>query len=420
MKAKQKQNKAKKAAAAVVVQAAAVELAPPVVTNRIDESFVVPVVTKSAEVENVVSAVAPVVALNPFNAPGRDRLTTAVQTWNSTDTTEIELRSERNALNTWDVRPEPLYLAGNIPSGLSMLVCTDDNKPLGTEDGAGRLAFNPKTYTVFRNEEMLGVIEQLLGQLDRQGVKWKIATTGSVGNRNKTFVSIRILDNAKFVVAGREFLEFIDCLNSFNKSCNITFTNSSICVCCANTFRMALQDEKGAFKVSIPHRKNAKLVVQDVPRIIGAAFSGREKFAKTLKHFSEISCKLEQAENIFAAFIGLEGTENNGKLSTRSANMVETLTGLFRNGKGNKGETLLDVFQAATEYWTHYSAGKTTDVSKQFESSEFGTGAQDKVRFFQALVGATESNAKLDGVARVGETILVAYRKGKADKAAKK
>jgi hypothetical protein len=332
----------------------------------------------------------------------RDMLTTAVTTWNSKNPiASIGLRDpETCVLAKWDVAGEPITLPNGKATGYNMLVCSDDGLPVG-------VPYNPESYTVFNNSEMIGIIELILVELDKIGVKYAIATTGSVQNRNKTFISIKIVENEKFVVDGREFLNFLDVLNSFNKSCNITFVNSSICVCCQNTFKAALDDDNGAFYISIPHRKKAKAIVKDVPKLIEASFTASNDFAKNLKHFSEFPVGLVDAENIFAAFIG-KG-EDNAVLKTRSANIVERLAYLFVKGMGNKGETALDVFQAATEYYTHESAGETEDTSKQFESSEFGNAADKKSLFFSGLVKATASKETFAGVARIGEKILLAY-----------
>ncbi len=364
----------------------------------------------------------------------RDSLTTAVQTWNSRNPIEsIDLRNkEQCALAAWDVTEQPLLLPNSkIKTGLSMLVCTDDGLPLGSEEEElnrhgvptgrtlyrGRLAFNPGTYKVFSNDEMLSIVELICAELDKLGVKYRIATTGSVDNRNKTFVAVQIIENEKFSIDGREFLNFLDVLNSFNKSCNITFVNSSICVCCANTFRMALHDDKGAFKISIPHKKNMRNAIAEVPALIHAAFTTQADFAKQLKAWYEFGLNATDAEQVFAAYIGRDAKtgeyNERAELSTRAANTVDKLATLFVKGKGNKGQTALDLFQAATEYYTHFSAGESKDASKQFESSEFGSGADNKTEFFSALVGATNSVEKFRGVARIGEKILVAYRAAK-------
>jgi hypothetical protein len=133
-----------------------------------------------------------------------------------------------------------------------------------------------------------------------------------------------------------------------------------------------------------------------------------------LKEWASFPVGLADAENVFAAWIadGRKGED----LSTRSVNIIERLAYLFAKGKGNKGETALDLFQAVTEYYTHENAGKREtgdDPTKQMESSDFGDGASAKSEFFQTLVGLTESSDKFKGFARVGDTILIAQRKAK-------
>ncbi len=397
----------------------------PVVENRTDESFGGTVKHDMTSTTVIPSAQnTPVVNGSEIIIPGihrRDLMTsTPGSMWHThrTEIAAIDLRDPSQcALAAWDVRAEKLFLPGNIESGLSMLVCTDDNKPIGKDyfDKEKkkmvfvRQSFNPDTYSPLFNAEFIGVAEQIIEALQKHGIKHHVATTGSVENRNRVFISIRIEENENFKIGEREFLAYIDCLNSFNKSCNVTFTNSNICVCCANTFRMALRDDSGAFKVSIPHRKNMRAVLADVPKLIELAFKGNENFKNTLRRWSSMEIGATDASNLFAAFVG-EGDEE-AALSQRSLNQVETLARLFKSGKGNKGETLLDAFSAATEYYTHMSAGDSEDTMKQFESSEFGNASEKKIEFFDCLVGATETSEKFAGVARIGERILIATNK---------
>jgi hypothetical protein len=252
-------------------------------------------------------------------------------------------------------------------------------------------------------------------------VKARIVSTGSVRARNLVFLSIEIEEAKSYVVDGREFKNFLSLLNSFDKSCRVTIKDSSICVVCSNTFHAVLNDDAGAMAVSVTHKKNMENALSEVPKMLEAAIKNRASMLKRLKYWASFPVGLVDAENIFAAFIGQadEGEEVK-TIKTRSANIVERLAYLFAKGKGNKGETALDLFQAATEYYTHENAGKravtdsngqTLASAKQIESAEIGDGAKKKLEFFQTLVAITETSDKFQGFARIGDTILTTYRK---------
>ncbi len=312
-----------------------------------------------------------------------------------------------NAIARWDVREIPLLLPSGKDTGFKLLEAYDHAGeavfPVGQPFG--------DSYRVFGNEAFLSLVEALCGALDKAGVKWKIKSTGSVRARNLVFLSIEIEEASKYVVDGREFQNFLSILNSFDKSTRVTIKDSSICIVCSNTFHAALADDAGAMAVSVVHKKNMIAALGDVPKMVEAAITGRKAMLARLNSWAAFPVKLSEAENIFAAFIG--NGDAKKELSVRSANIIEKLTSLFSKGKGNKGQTALDLFQAATEYYTHFNAGESENRFKQLESSEFGAGADRKLEFFDTLCRLTEAGDKWGGFARIGETILVNYRKGK-------
>ncbi len=157
-----------------------------------------------------------------------------------------------------------------------------------------------------------------------------------------------------------------------------------------------------------------KAALNDVPRLVEAYISGNEKLFKTLGAFSVFPVSLTDAEGYFAAFIGRDNkgeVTDKSKLSTRSANIVETLKELFVHGKGNKGKTAFDLFNAVTEYYTHMSAGDSDNKLKQYTSSEAGDGLVSKGEFYSWLVKHGQSKSGVSAIAKVGDTLLVNYRK---------
>lgn len=302
----------------------------------------------------------------------------------------------------WDVEKRAMTIAHKgkqIATPFSILVGSDNGEPIGLPIA--------ESYGILDNAEFVDCVENCVASVP--GIKCVIESSGSVRNRGRTFMAVKIGDETdKFVVDGREFKSHLNFLNSFDKSCQLTVLDSNVCTVCDNTFSMNLENNGSALNVRIVHRKGIKAAIKDVPILVHAAITGRKNFAAKLSRFSSFPVSLVDAESIFAHFIG-KGNENV-VLSTRAANIVKRLTELFTRGKGNKGETMLDVFQAVTEYYTHENAGESDNKFKQFESSEFGTGAESKSEFFAALCGMIETKEKFTGVARVGNKILVAYR----------
>ena len=337
-----------------------------------------------------------------------DELTTATQTWNSKEIAPITLRDPaRSVLARFEYVPQ----AGEGAfTGYSRLVCSDNGKPVG-KPFAG-------SYGLLNNDGFMGVIETICAVLDKLGLKWSIATTGSLMERERTFCAIQLAEGGEVVIGGRVFKAFLNCLNSIpsNSGCTVTFANNTFCVCCRNTFAHVLQNKNGEkFHAAIKHTKGMKAALADIPVLVEAYFANNNALFANLKAFSVFPVGLVDAENYFTAFIGrtLKGElTDKTELKTRSANIVETLQGLFVKGKGNNGETALDLFSAVTEFYTHFSAGESEDRLKQYTSSEVGDGYVNKGEFYQWLVKHAQSKASFQAVARVGETLLINYRKG--------
>lgn len=381
-------------------------------------------VVKMPVVAPTASVVAPVAPVAPIVTPSihiGDAVTFApsAKTWNSPIDAPPWDRKTQN-LATWDVETQPLTLPGNVPSGLSMLVCTDTGLPLGKVNKKGelmgRLSFNPLSYHVLNNERFMDIIYKSIDALAAIGVKAEPMTSGSHTNRSCVFVSLRIDKHDTYKIGERVFKDYIDFINSFNKTYQFIVTNSSVCVCCANTCRMAAFDETGAFKMSVSHDKNMEFPLSEIPKMVEVAFKCQDKFHAKLKFWNEFPVSLGECESIFAAYLGK--AENDAQadameLSTRALNTIDTLKALYAKGKGNKGETALDVFSAVTDYYTHESAGGD-DANKQGESSEFGAGQRSKQSFFELLSAITSDGNKAQkwiGAARIGEKILLATAK---------
>jgi hypothetical protein len=337
----------------------------------------------------------------------RDLLAFSRPIWNGSQGQQvdgsIDLRDpKQNVLASYDYEATPLTLDGK-PTRFSMLRTTDEGLPVG-------IPFDPKTYKVLFNNAFIAVVESLCEALSKLGIKHKIATTGTLRHRGRLFIAVEIDDMSEFNIGGRQFFAFLNCLNSVDKSCSVTFANNTFCVCCKNSFSCALRAEEGSeFHAKIKHTDGMTAALADVPQLIDLWATGNERIFSKLESFNSIGVTSEQAENAFAAF--LTGQDTGSILKTRSLNIVDKIKGLFVRGAGNKGETMLDLFSAATEYYSHESAGNTEDPWKQIETSEIGDGAKRKGQFFDLLCGMADTTGQFNGIVKVGNHILIASRK---------
>ena len=300
------------------------------------------------------------------------------------------------------------YVEEKFPgSQWSILHCSDNGQEVG-------VPFKAKSYTVMNMAKLRKFIETLQAGIEKLGLKVIIETTGTINDRARQFVSFRIDGLDKFTVDGREIHSFLNVLNSIDKSCHVTFANQTFTVCCQNTFAMAKDGQGAPLYGKVKHTAGMDLKLAEVPLIVESFITGNKAIFAKLNEWTAIGMTATQAECLFAAWLGDAG------LSTRSANMIDRLKELFAHGKGNKGETAFDAFNAATEYYTHESAGKSDDIAKQWQSSEQGDGARSKTEFFDYLGKALVTSEIFAGVCKCGDAILVAYRKATIDKATAK
>jgi hypothetical protein len=130
-----------------------------------------------------------------------------------------------------------------------------------------------------------------------------------------------------------------------------------------------------------------------IDRVIGV----RAEFYKALDGLVSVKCDQQKAERLFSGF---EASDEATSVSTLTRNRVGELVQLFKRGKGNRGENMVDVFQATTDYYTHsHTRG---DLQKQFESSEYGSGVVAKRQMFDILT----DESKLEKTIKRGERLM--------------
>lgn len=259
--------------------------------------------------------------------------------------------------------------------------------------------YNSGTYSPLTNSAFLSIIAKSLGDA---GLKMDVESMGSVFNRRRTFVSIPLAGLETMETGGREFKNYLNFINSFDQSTPFMANVSSTCIVCNNTLQMNL----AAGGCLIKHTQNMPDRLASIPQVITEALTIQHEFANDFLQLHSASIALADMHALFLAFIA-----NGDTLSTRAHNIGEKLVELFTTGKGNAGKTLADGFSAITEYYTHFSAGKSEDKTKQFVSSEFGDGARSKRQGLSYLLEVLDDEDKRAQEVARGQKLLTDYRK---------
>lgn len=246
------------------------------------------------------------------------------------------------------------------------------------------------SYAIIQNERVWQALEASL-----QGIGYDILCTGSLGNCSKIFISLKLHDQQDYLVNGDSFKDYLTFTSSHDGSMAFEAFDTSLRVVCNNTLQYA-RKSKGGMKMRVLHTKNHELKIQGMEQAIESLFEKRAEYYANLERLANQTLSPEVAKRVIAGFLG----DGEKELSTRKKNQIDSIETLFESGQGNKGETVYDLLNGVTEYFTHH-ARKDGDSAKTFSQSEFGNGANKKAEFYDLL-----TNGQLEDLAAKGEKLL--------------
>jgi hypothetical protein len=148
---------------------------------------------------------------------------------------------------------------------------------------------------------------------------------------------------------------------------------------------MASRSAAGEVGFSVYHTKNADLAMHNLPELFSAILKGRANLKEVMEYLEENKCDHNDALAMAAGYFCLETGKE--ELSSRSMNAAQGIATLFTRGIGNKGETLYDLANGATEYWT---SGEGTGSLKANIPKIKQTSAADRV--YKATMGSAATH----------------------------
>ncbi|MDD2516404.1 MAG: DUF932 domain-containing protein, partial [Candidatus Gracilibacteria bacterium] len=135
--------------------------------------------------------------------------------------------------------------------------------------------------------------------------------------------------------------------------------------------------------MSIKHTRSMPERVQFAEVALQRAFEYFEEMKKVCFEMVRTKVNDSYVEMILNQLIG-DSKKEDGKDKTRTINIKNTIYGLFKNGKGNVGETKWDLLNSVTEYADWY---RGSDNSREF-SSTLGSGFSLKQNAFRLIASA--------------------------------
>jgi hypothetical protein len=258
-------------------------------------------------------------------------------------------------------------------------------------------------YTPISNEEVWNTLEAAIKDLGA-----KISSICSLERGKKFAISVALNGSdleVKVNKRGKEkFKAHLNFVTSHDGTIAMNVYDSIIRIICMNTLRWSME-AMGNVRFKVYHTKNAKLAMENLGDLVNAILKGRATLVEVMEYLS--SCRVDNNEALAMAMGYFAKTTGTVELSTRAVNAANEITLLFARGIGNTGETLYDLANGATEFWTHGNGtGRTNSQGNRLYRSAMGSAAEHK----QAFVSMLASDDRRKEILQLGREALLATK----------
>jgi len=274
----------------------------------------------------------------------------------------------------------------------------------GTEWEAGLVPLHiPKqSYRPIENGELWDAMVKAL-----HGVDATVSCVGTLEAGKKFFISADL--NGHNELKGPRADKFLCNLNfitSHDGTLGVQAYDSTVRIVCMNTLRWSL-NAAGEVGFKVYHTQKADVAMANLGNLVNQVLIGRAAFTDAMGYLDSVACDAETARLVALGYLTSLNADK-GKLSTRTRNAADEIALLFARGQGNRGATLYDLLNGATEYWTSGSGtGKTGDAASKAYRGQFGTAADHKNDFCNLLMGGADAIAKAKEAGKKADSLVI-------------
>lgn len=243
-------------------------------------------------------------------------------------------------------------------------------------------------YQVIDNRRVWNMMQESL-----RGLGVTISSVGTLEGNKKFFISTSI-GESEMIINKDKYKFFMNFITSHDGTISMTTYDSSIRIVCMNTLKWSLKAQ-GDVNFKVMHTKNAELAMTNLPDLLQAILKGRTELKEVMEFLG--TCKVDKNDALAMAAGYFAVTGGEPKLSSRSMNAASEIGVLFSRGIGCNGETLYDLANAATEYWTSGLGTGKKEVSKSVRlyRSSMGSASEHKSAFIDMLSSENKRNEAL-------------------------
>ena len=259
--------------------------------------------------------------------------------------------------NAWDTIGGKTNLK---PTGHFVTVRSDTNEVLGNVS---------ERYEILQNKEAFEPFDVLLDH------GFKLETAGAIEDGKKIWVLAKSPDH--FLVGDDKIQPYAFLYTSHDGSSSNCFRDTAVRIVCKNTLDFALsRDTKTKF--NLKHTRSIKENVTNLTERLKDSKGNIKKSIDDMNRMAEYKIGPYELDKYLEASIPYLTTRHKqsipemGIFTRNYAKPVyEKMVDNFYFGRGNKGKTLWDAYNAITEYYTHDKQYKdwvkTTQFGKPYE-----------------------------------------------------
>lgn len=274
--------------------------------------------------------------------------------------------------------------------GEKTIITTDDGLPVSGSVGDSYAEFTP-------HKAWDHVMEALSGS------DFTVESIGMIYNRSRFFMTIG-LDELEEVTNGSDKEGYKLTISSgLDRNQSPSYNVSHIVAVCANTVAVA-RNGKALFseKLTKSFGDKLKASTEVISNAVGFARTYEENLAKLRGTLVDVDTARE-------LYVGEQTKAGNRYAATQTRNKVDELILGFQRGRGNNGETMMDLLNGFTEVYGQGLAGSKSKKSPwdRWVSSESGVFSRRKSAFAASLFDAD----KLSELRSLGKETMEDYRK---------
>ena len=264
----------------------------------------------------------------------------------------------------WTVRKEPTYIK-EFKQGHMNFQLTETGHYVTQREDTGQILGNVSgQYEILQNHEAFLPFRPLVDY------GYTFETAGAIQNGKKIWILASAPESA-FV--GDDAIDpYILLYTSHDGSAGNNLRSTLVRVVCQNTLNIALS-RKAKFEYNFKHTQSIKSKIGDVANAIescqGNVANAIDQMNRLNEHAItpvELDTYLETVIPLLKERHKVSVPEMGIRVRNTAKPMYEKIVNNFYNGRGNKGKTLWDAYNAITEYYTHDKQYKDWVKATQF------------------------------------------------------